>query len=90
MWNLAAQDEAAPMDSHDQRLERVRRVVQRERNDRRVLASEFVITAAERIGFVDPGGEIPRQVRQLRWSVFNVPLMWAAAAAEDDCAVLGG
>ena len=89
VWNLAAQDEAAPMDSHDQRLERVRRVVQRERNDRRVLASEFVITAAERIGFVDPGGEIPRQVRQLRWSVFNVPLMWAAAAGEDDCAVLG-
>ena len=91
VWNPATQDEeAAPMDSHDQRLERVRRVVQRERNDRRVLAaSEFVITAAERIGFVDPGGEIPRQVRQLRWSVFNVPLMWAAAAGEDDCAVLG-
>ena len=85
-----ASEEAAPMDSHDQRLERVRRVVQRERNDRRVLAaSEFVITAAERIGFVDPGGEIPRQVRQLRWSVFNVPLMWVAAAGEDDCAVLG-
>ena len=57
-------------------------MVQRERNDRR-------ITAAERIGFVDPGGEILRQVRQLRWSVFNVPLMWAAAAGEDDCAVLG-
>ena len=65
VWNPAAQDEAAPMDSHDQRLERVRRVVQRERNDRRVLAaSEFVTTAAERIGFVDLGGEIPRQVRK--------------------------
>ena len=49
VWNPATQDEeAAPVDSHDQRLERVRRVVQRERNDRRVLA------AAERIGFVDP------------------------------------
>ena len=84
--NPAAQEEVGPTDSH----ERVRRVVQRERDDRRVLAaSEFVIAAAERIGFVDTGGEIPRQVRQLRWSVFNVPLMWAAAAGEEERAVLG-
>ena len=41
------------------------------------------------MGPVDLAGEVPREVRRLRWSVFNVPLMWAAAAGDDDCAVLG-
>ena len=41
------------------------------------------------MGPVDVAGEVPREVRRLRWSVFNVPLMWTAAAGDDDCAVLG-
>ena len=52
-------------------------------------ASDFVSSVVERVGPVDLAGEVPREVRRLRWSVFNVPLMWAAAAGDDSCAVLG-
>ena len=89
-WNPSAPDVVAPTDSHDQILARVRRVMQRERRDRAVqVASDFLSSVVERVGPVDLVGEVPREVRRLRWSVFNVPLMWAAAAGDDDCAVLG-
>ena len=53
----------------------------REARDRVVHeATDFLILAVDRVGHVDPGGEIPREVRRLQWSAFNVPLMWAAAA----------
>ena len=88
-WNASAPDMVPPTDSHDQRLARVRRVMQRERRDRAVqAASDFVASVVERVGPVDLAGEVPRGVRRLRWSVFNVPLLWAAAAGDDDCAVL--
>ena len=61
----------------------------REARDRVVhAATEFLILAVDRVGHVDPGGEIPREVRRLQWSAFNVPLMWAAAANDQDCAIL--
>ena len=89
-WNASAPDVVPPTDSHDQRLARVRRVMQRERRDRAVqAASEFLSSVVERVGPVDVVGEVPREVRRLHWSVFNVPLMWAAAAGDDDWAVLG-
>ena len=66
------------------------RVMQRERRDRAVqAASDFLSSVVERVGPVDLGGEVPREVHRLRWSVFNVPLMWAAVGGHDDCAVLG-
>ena len=46
-------------------------------------------SVVERVRPVDMIGEVPREVRQLRSSVLNVPLMWAAAAGDDNCAVLG-
>ena len=79
-WNASAPDVVLPTDSHDQRLARVRRVMQRERRDRAVqAASDFVSSVVERVGPVDLAGEVPREVRWLRWSVFNVPLMWGCS-----------
>ena len=89
-WNASAPNEVPPTDSHHQRLTRVRRLMQRERRDRAIqAASDFLSSVVERVGPVDVSGEVPREVRRLRWSVFNVPLMWAAAEGNDDCAVLG-
>ena len=88
-WNASAPDVVPPTDSHNQRLARVRRVMQRERRDRVQAASDFLSSVVERVGPVDVVGEVPREVRQLRWSVFNVTLMWVAVAGDDDCAVLG-
>ena len=63
----------------------------REARDRVVhAATEFLILVVDRVGHVDPGGEISREVRRLQWSAFNVPLMWAAAANDQDCAILEG
>ena len=50
--------------------------------------TKFLILVVDRVGHVDPGGEIPREVRRLQWSAFNVPLMWAAAANDQNCAIL--
>ena len=53
-WNASAPDVVPPTDSHDQRLARVRRVMQRERRDRAVqAASDFLSSAVERVGPVD-------------------------------------
>ena len=63
-------------DSHDQRMARVRRAMQREARDRVAhTASDFLILATERVGRVDSGGENTREVRRLQWSAFKVPLM---------------
>ena len=43
---------------------------------------------AARIGGLLVGSEMPKVVRQLRWSPMNVPLMWAAAGEEDITPVL--
>ena len=39
---------------------------------------------ASRIGAVPEGSEVPRAVRQQRWSPANVPLMWGASGNADD------
>ena len=50
-WNASAPDVVPPTDSHDQRLARVRRVMQRERRDRAVqAASDFLSSVVERVG----------------------------------------
>ena len=73
-------------DSHDRRVARVSRQMQRERREVHA-ASQFIRTVAARVGFVDEFGTIPRQLHQ-QWSVFNVPLMWAAASGDSECHML--
>ena len=80
-------------DSHDQRLEQVRRPIReqnRERQESRSVqvASGLIRSLVERIGFVEEGGDIPRTLRRQQWSVFNVPLMWSAACGDRNCGVL--
>ena len=60
MRNPSAPEELAPKKNHDQRLARVRRVMQRERRDKAVqAASDFVPSVVQRVGFVDVVGEVP-------------------------------
>ena len=71
------------------RLMRVREALQRDGQPPEVRrAIEVVRSLAARIGQVDPEGGVPRVIRRQQWSVFNVPLMWAAAAGDRSCAVL--
>ena len=74
-------------DSHEDRLGRVRHVVQEERRaniqQRQVLvAEEFIRSVISRVGPVRRSqDQIPRSLRRQQWSALNVPLMWAAAEA---------
>ena len=71
-------------DSHDQRFVLVSQQMQRERREVHA-ASQFIRTVAARVGFVDEGGTVPRQLRHQQSSAFNLPLMWAAASGNADC-----
>ena len=72
-------------DSHEERLARVRQLVRQPRQRmapglREVQAATQVFRhLAERVGAVDPQGEIPHAIRRQHWSAVHVPLMWAAA-----------
>ena len=81
-------------DSHEERVARVRHRMQ---NEHRTCAQqrlvrdfeEFFTSVVRRVVPTDvDAGEIPRALRRQRWSVLNVPLMWAAAAGDDQSAVL--
>ena len=74
-------------DSHDQKFVLVSRQMQRERREVHAV-SQFIRTVAARVGFVDEGGTVPRQLRHQQWSAFNVLLMWAAASGDADCHLL--
>ena len=83
MWDPSVQDG----DSHDHRLERVRRAVQPERRavrDAEQSIRELAISA----GPTMTHNGIPREIRSHRGSLLNVPLMWAAAAGDRECPVL--
>ena len=70
MWRQTQVDSCPRPDSHDQRVARVRRAMHREARDRVVhAATEFLILAVDGVGHVDPGGEIPREVRRLQCPV---------------------
>ena len=69
------------LDSHDQRFVLVSGQMQRERREVHA-GSQFVRTVAARVGFVDEGGTVPRQLRHQQWSSFKVPLIWAAASGD--------
>ena len=43
---------------------------------------------ARRAGVVPREGEVPRVIRQQRWSPLNVPLLWSAAGVEETSPVL--
>ena len=80
-------------DSHDLRLGRVRRRLRLLWNPETDLAPEVRVAAnllrslATRIGAVPHGSVLPGAIRRQRWSPFNVPLMWAAAAQAETCPV---
>ena len=88
-----AVEEQVP-DSHEQRVARVRRTMQNEHraNAQQRFArevEEFFANVVRRVGPIEAEVvEIPRALRRQRWSVLNVPLMWAAAAGDDQCAVM--
>ena len=81
----------AEPDSHEERLARVRQLVRQPRQRmapglREVRAATQVFRhLAERVGPVDPQGEIPRAIRRQHWSAVYVPLMWAAACGDREC-----
>ena len=51
-------------------------------------AANTLNALAERIGPGPADGSVPAAVRRQKWSALNVPLMWAAAGTDADCAVL--
>ena len=61
-----------------------------------ILVSDWDVRAAVhlldqlavRVGAIPVGGELPRALRQQRWSPISVPLTWAAAGRDDCCLVL--
>ena len=81
-------------DSHEERLARVRQLVRQPRQRmppglREVRAATQVFRHfAERVGPVDPQGEVPRAIRRQHWSAVYVPLMWAAACGDRQCPLL--
>ena len=62
-------------DSHEERLDRVRNEVRRDRR----TATNFLLGLASRVGPSSGADDIPREIRRQQWSVFDVPLMWSAA-----------
>ena len=76
-------------DSHDERLDRVRNEVRRDRRTRiQQTATNFLLGLASRVGPSSGADDIPREIRRQQWSVFNVPLMWSAAAGDEGCPML--
>ena len=51
-------------------------------------AAEFLQRLVERVGSFRIEDGVPREIRRQQWSVFNVPLMWAAAEGDNQCALL--
>ena len=47
------------------------------------VADAFIRDLARRAGVVPREGEVPRVIRQQRWSPLNVPLLWSAAGVEE-------
>ena len=88
--HLANQSGESVPDSHEDRLARVRLVVQEERmaniQQRQVLvAEEFIRSVVSRVGPVRRSqDEIPRSLRRQQWSALK---MWAAAEGDRDCGV---
>ena len=84
-----------PPDSHDQRFARVRHTMQQERRldvqQRQIRDTEnFVNTVSRRVGITDDVDGIPRVLRRQQWSIFFVPLMWAAAEGTDSVVCWSG
>ena len=62
------------------------------RRDRRTriqqTATNFLLGLASRVGPSSRADDIPREIQRQQWSVFNVPLMWLAAAGDEGCPML--
>ena len=98
-WGAEAGPETAPVtqvdpgDSHDHRLARVRHAMQHERRldarHRQIRDAEnFIRDVSRRVGPIDVADGVPRVLRRQQWSPFYVPLMWAAAEGDRQCALL--
>ena len=89
-------------DTHDDRSRRVRQALQPQgipsevvqggtpqMLHRQARAAQILIQElSRRVGSVPGGSSIPRIVREQRWSLLNVPLMWAAAGQDPSTPVL--
>ena len=79
-FTKSSSDPSSRPDSHDERLDRVRNDVRRDRRTRmQQTATNFLLGLARRAGPSSGVDDIPREIRRQQWSVFNVPLMWSAA-----------
>ena len=98
-WGAEACPETVPVtqvdpgDSHDHRLARVRHAMQHERRldarHRQIRDAEnFIRDVSRRVGPIDVADGVPRVLRRQQWSPFYVPLMWAAAEGDRQCALL--
>ena len=89
---VGAQPHVPVLDSHEERLQRVREAMRHHAHDesREVRrARDMVRSLADRVGRADPNaGVIPREIRRQQWSFLNIPLMWAASSGDRSCAVL--
>ena len=90
MWSQDQHEVPSSVDSHDQRLARVRQQLmqdgvrgQCQGMDREVRAAESLFgNSAQRVGAVPQGAPVPPAIRRQRWSPVMVPLLWSAAGEE--------
>ena len=92
MWS---QDQASA-DSHDERLARVRQMVQEEVRggqpqvtDRDVHGAVVLFNnLARRVGAVPRGAPLPAAIRSQRWSPLTMPLLWSAAGEDQSVPIV--
>ena len=90
MWSQDQHELPLSVDSHDQRLARVRQQLmqdgvrgQCQGIDREVRAAVSLFgNLAQRVGAVPQGAPVPPAIRRQRWSPVMVTLLWSAAGAE--------
>ena len=92
MWS----QEQVAVDSHDERLVRVRQMVQEEvrggqpqvtdRDVHGVIA--LFSNLARRVGAVPRGAPLPAAIRSQRWSPLMVPLLWSAAGEDQSVPIV--
>ena len=86
---LSDTESGAAQDGEQGRRRQSLRLIWNQEWHRDVLAMErFVRDLATRIGPQVEGAPIPSAVRRQRWSLMNVPIMWAAAGQEQNTPVV--
>ena len=67
-------------------------MLQQDSESRSMRAVRHVVDAVrllvDRVGRWDASEGVPRAIRRQQWSIFNVPITWAAATCDRSCGVL--